>query len=93
MCFDERLKDRRVRKEMTQVGMAIQLGIARQTYLDLETGKTEPRLSTIKNISSILGCDIYWLMTGERSPDREISLSELQDCRLVIKGSVISIMN
>ncbi|MGF1831762.1 helix-turn-helix domain-containing protein, partial [Photobacterium angustum] len=38
---------------MTQAGAAKHLKIARQTYLDLESGKTPPRLDTLIALSTL----------------------------------------
>lgn len=51
--FGQILKEFREKDQITQVTMAKLLGMARQTYLDLENGKTEPRFSTISNICKI----------------------------------------
>ena len=62
------LKHRRELSGLTQVEMAKKLGVARQTYLDLETGKTEPRLSTLKSLSLIFNVPgDYWF--GEMPKD------------------------
>lgn len=43
----------REREGHTQVFAAKALGMARQTYLDMETGRREPRYSTIVNMSRL----------------------------------------
>ena len=48
-----RIKEAREWKGLTQVHMAQQLKVARQTYLDLETGKTEPKVRLLTEISAI----------------------------------------
>lgn len=50
----ERIKTARELENRTQVWMAMRLGIARQTYLDLENGKTEAKLSIIVKLTKIL---------------------------------------
>ncbi|PCE67575.1 helix-turn-helix transcriptional regulator [Salinivibrio sp. YCSC6] len=65
--FSARLHQARIDAGLTQVSVAKQLDCARQTYLDLETGRTEPRLSSIEGLSKILGVDKNWLAFGERT--------------------------
>lgn len=58
---------KQVRKEhgMTQAGAAKHLKIARQTYLDLESGKTPPRLDTLIALSTLFNKSISYF-AGER---------------------------
>ena len=58
---------KKVREEhgMTQVDAAKNLKIARQTYLDLEYGKTLPRLDTLITLSTLFNKSISYF-TGER---------------------------
>ncbi|WP_325893180.1 helix-turn-helix transcriptional regulator [Grimontia sp. NTOU-MAR1] len=56
----QRVKIARAESGKTQVEMARLLCIARQTYLDLETGKTEPRVSTLKDIAAITNFPLLW---------------------------------
>lgn len=58
---------KRVREEhgMTQVDVAKHLKIARQTYLDLEYGKTLPRLDTLITLATLFNKSIAYF-AGER---------------------------
>ena len=60
-----RIREAREWKEISQVAMAKQLDIARQTYLDLETGKTEPRVTTLVKIARITGRSLSWFIELE----------------------------
>ncbi|MCG3883239.1 helix-turn-helix transcriptional regulator [Photobacterium leiognathi] len=42
----------------------LRLRIARQTYLDLESGKTEPRVSTLEKIAEIVRISICHFLNG-----------------------------
>ncbi|OLQ81293.1 transcriptional regulator [Photobacterium proteolyticum] len=57
-----RVRDAREWKEISQVAMAKRLDIARQTYLDLESGKTEPRITTLLKIAEITGRPLTWFI-------------------------------
>lgn len=59
--FSKKLREMREWRGLTQVEMAMKTKMARQTYLDLETGKTEPRLKTVYDFSLILKIDPAWL--------------------------------
>lgn len=60
--FARRLYCLRKQRGLTQVIMSKKLNVARQTYLDLESGKTEPRISTITDIAEILNVEPIYLL-------------------------------
>ncbi|WP_305818895.1 helix-turn-helix transcriptional regulator [Photobacterium leiognathi] len=64
-AFHLLLKQNREEHGMTQVDAAKHLKVARQTYLDLEYGKTLPRLDTLLAISSLFNKSVAYF-TGER---------------------------
>ena len=55
-AFYHRLKQAREEHGMTQVDAAKHLKIARQTYLDLENGRTQPRLDTLLEFALQIIC-------------------------------------
>ena len=58
-----RLKETRVRKEMTQEHVAQALGVSQQAYQKLETGKTtDMRISTVKKICALFNISADWLL-------------------------------
>ncbi len=62
-----RIKQAREYRDITQVKMAQHLNLARQTYLDIESGKTEPKVSSVVKIAEITGRPLNWLVYGETS--------------------------
>ncbi|WP_087023622.1 helix-turn-helix transcriptional regulator [Thaumasiovibrio subtropicus] len=60
-----RIRDAREWQNITQVAMAKSLDVARQTYLDLETGKTEPRISVLLKIAELTQRPISWFLYGD----------------------------
>lgn len=68
--FKDRLKELRLFSSITQVDMAKGLELARQTYLDIETGKTPPRLDTIEGIAKLLNVDACYLAFGRTAPSQ-----------------------
>ena len=61
--FHSILREERTRQGITQVQMSEKLKIARQTYLDVESGKKSPKLNMINSIAEILDKDIYFFMS------------------------------
>ena len=65
MMLHERIKQQRELKGYTQVGVAKALEVARQTFLDVENGKVEPKVGMVLKLSDMFDCDLHWLITGE----------------------------
>lgn len=74
-----KIREAREWKEITQVGMAKTLGIARQTYLDLESGKTEPRISTLVEIAQLTGRPLTWFVFDDEEKVMGDEHSEIQE--------------
>ena len=70
----KRIKEAREWKGITQVKMAKLLDVARQTYLDIETGKTEPRVGTLSEIAEITERPLVWFVYG----DANVELHDVQ---------------
>ncbi|GHA62089.1 helix-turn-helix domain-containing protein [Photobacterium aphoticum] len=68
MQIAQRIKAAREAKGISQVAMAKQLDIARQTYLDLESGKTEPRVTTLLSIAILTQRPFAWFIGEQISP-------------------------
>ncbi|HIF9351249.1 TPA: helix-turn-helix transcriptional regulator [Photobacterium damselae] len=64
-----RIKEAREWKGLTQVYMAQRLEVARQTYLDLETGKTEPKVRLLAEISHITERPLTWFVYGDEGTE------------------------
>ncbi|PSV41207.1 helix-turn-helix transcriptional regulator [Photobacterium sp. GB-36] len=77
-AFHLLLKQTREEHGMTQVDAAKHLKIARQTYLDLEYGKTLPRLDTLIAISALFNKSVAYF-TGERPSLDSFDTMELLD--------------
>ena len=52
----------RIAAGMTQQQLADALGIAQQSVARWETGEREPRVSPLKRIAAVLGCDVTALL-------------------------------
>ncbi|KXF81169.1 helix-turn-helix transcriptional regulator [Enterovibrio coralii] len=70
----KRIKEAREWKGITQVKMAKLLEVARQTYLDIETGKTEPRVRMLSEIAEITERPLVWFVYG----DADVELHDVQ---------------
>ncbi len=64
MNFHTRLKQTRIGAGISQVSAAAALGVARQTYLDLESGKTVPRIDTVSSLARLYGVSRTYLAWG-----------------------------
>ncbi|MGL5335980.1 MAG: helix-turn-helix domain-containing protein [Enterovibrio sp.] len=58
----QRIREAREYKEITQLEMANHLSMARQTYLDIESAKTEPKISSLVLIANITNRPFTWLL-------------------------------
>ncbi|PSU29611.1 helix-turn-helix transcriptional regulator [Photobacterium lutimaris] len=67
----KRIKDAREWKGISQVAMAKHLDVARQTYLDLESGKTEPRISTLVRIAELTDQPLGWFVFDIQRPEMQ----------------------
>lgn len=52
----------RIAAGMTQQQLADALGVAQQSVTRWETGEREPRVSTLRRIAAVLGCDLSALL-------------------------------
>lgn len=83
MSFSERLKAARVAAEYSQAATAVLLGIARQTYLDYETGKTEPKRGMLVAVSALFDMPIsHWFpeLCAATEPNRDTLLRGRLGC-------------
>ncbi|MET2951233.1 helix-turn-helix transcriptional regulator [Vibrio owensii] len=62
----KQIRHAREYRGFTQAKMAEELGIARQTYVDIEKGKSRPHIDTIYKIAFLTNRSIEWLMTFEK---------------------------
>lgn len=58
-----RLRETRLKKDLTQAQVAQVLGITQQAYQKLEAGKTtDMRISTVKKICALFDISADWLL-------------------------------
>lgn len=60
--YGTRLKEARKSKGLTQAQAAEIIGLPQQAWQRLETGKTDPRMSTIYTICKALEVSADWLL-------------------------------
>ena len=63
--MENKIKDYRKSKNITQEEMAKMLNVSRQSYINYESGDTEPPFETLKKISSILNVSIDCLLDNK----------------------------
>lgn len=56
------IRTARIAAGMTQQQLADALGVAQQSVTRWETGEREPRVSTLRRIAAVLGCDLSALL-------------------------------
>jgi transcriptional regulator with XRE-family HTH domain len=91
----KRIRDRRQQMGMSQQALAAAAGITQNGVFRLETGETNPQLSTLQQIASALGCPVRDLVCGssESTPilaDRFLRVRRIVESR---DPAAISIMN
>ncbi len=80
-----RVKILRENQGLTQVEVAKRLGVARQTYLDIESGKSDPRLSLMVGLSRMFGVDIS-VFVDSRINIGDASVNNISTQRLLIES-------
>ena len=56
--FGERMRELRLEKGMTQLGLAQEAGLDLTTINELESGNREPMLGTIRKLEKVLGAQL-----------------------------------
>lgn len=65
LLMNNKIKDYRKLKNITQEEMANKLNVSRQSYINYENGETEPSFETLKKISKILSVSIDALLGND----------------------------
>ncbi len=63
MTIGENIRQRRKAAGLRQRELANRLGVSQGRVSDLERGRTEPRLDTIRRLAAALGCTMADLLT------------------------------
>lgn len=71
-----RLKEARIKANMTKADMARKLGVAYSTYDGYETGYREPKLETLQKIADALGCTVDYLLGDVPEPDGKLVFAD-----------------
>lgn len=74
MQISDRLREERERIGLTQTAMSKLGGVAFRTYCDYESGKSEPKASTLAKLG-LSSVDILYVLTGTKTPS-SIDISE-----------------
>lgn len=72
--ISDKLKEARIKSNMTKADMARKLGVAYSTYDGYETGYREPKVETLQKIAGALDVPISQLLSTEQ----QVGLSALQ---------------
>lgn len=76
----ERIRNRRVARRMTQQALAQSADITQNAIFRIESGETNPQLTTLQQIAAGLGCSVRELLCGipESSPHLADRLSRVR---------------
>ena len=75
-AMNDRVRELRISKNMTQEDMAAVLGKARSTYAQLEIGRQSPTLSDLKALKAHFGVSYEWIIDGSVSKTMNTSATE-----------------
>ena len=75
MNFAEKLKKVRKNKKISQLELSEKIGITHNHYSRLETGKSQPSIVVLKNISLVLGVPADYLLSDEDGDIPEIRIN------------------
>lgn len=65
--FFERLREERLRLDLTQEELAGKVGVSKRSYCAYEAGETAPSAKLLAALIG-MGADVAYLLTGQRSP-------------------------
>lgn len=75
MAFNDRLKMAREDKELSQIDLATQIGVAKNTYSQYESGDRKPNYEILKKLADVLEVSIDYLL--EKS-DSKLTVEQLE---------------
>lgn len=78
MGFKERLKEARLKNNMTQEQIAERIGVAKSTFTGYEKGNSEPNMLTVSKIMNVLRVDANFLWQDEMDFPITVSYSEME---------------
>ena len=61
----EKLKELRLKKDMTQIELGLAAGISQSHYSMIENGKDAPSIKRLAAIANALGCSVKDLVTDD----------------------------
>lgn len=77
MEFKERLKELRNQAGLSQVDLAIQLGLSKSTIGAYEVGQIDPSIFALKNMARFFHVDVCYLLGEEREDDYDPQTMQL----------------
>lgn len=80
MFFSDNLKNLRLNAGLKQKELANLLNVSQQAIAKWETGKSEPNISTLKDIAAVFKCSVEYLLdTNEQNNLNEVSQETIRD--------------
>ncbi len=82
------LKEARLKKNLSQSGLAANTGLTQGTLSLIETGKATPQADTRRRIERALGCRVNWLTTMGLLTRREGQLSSWEHVEQTFRNAL-----
>lgn len=89
MAFTDRMKEARIKKDLTQEKLAKAIGVAKSTYTGYEKGNSEPNMLVLSKIMNVLGVDANFLFQDEMNMIDEVTATPYEMEHLVKKYRVL----
>ncbi|WP_087024060.1 helix-turn-helix transcriptional regulator [Thaumasiovibrio subtropicus] len=77
--ISSKIKAARVLCSKTQQQMADELKIARQTYLDIESGRTVPRVDALEKIARVTDFPLIWFLDSREKDTGYMNIKESKE--------------
>lgn len=75
MAFNDRLKEARISKQLTQEQLAEKIGVAKSTITGYEKGNSQPDIEKICRLMEVLSIDANFLWQDEMKPSERESIT------------------
>jgi transcriptional regulator with XRE-family HTH domain len=72
------IQQQRKKRNMTQEYIALELGISRPTYLQIERGRRELTVSEARKLAALFDTTLEELLSG-KEPERSVSIDEKEN--------------
>ena len=86
--YAKRIKELRLKRQLTQLEVAAELGIAGPSYAAYESGKTSPSINTLIKIAQMYGVTLDWICGIEKPKDDPTLYSDVIERLVAIDHAI-----